>query len=116
MYAARLWKNTGYNGINIPDSPATLENLPYEDKPALDILTDEGLSSVRLHGTKSDFDNVDYVKIGGVYYKVFEPAKPLNGDTFELYLTCDGVTTAGGIFNIDFSDGISNSSSKQYSP
>ena len=106
MFTARVWKNTGYNGINIPDGPSVLEALPHTDFPALDILTDIGLDHVKLHGTQSDFENVDYVKVGTVYYKVFDVPIPLNGDTWQIPLVADGVTTAGGISNITFLDGV----------
>ena len=106
MFTARVWKNTGYNGINIPDGPSVLEALPHTDFPALDILTDIGLDHVKLHGTQSDFANIDYVKVGTVYYKVFDVPVPLNGDTWQIPLVADGVTTAGGISNITFLDGV----------
>lgn len=110
MFTARVWKNTGYNGINIPDSSAVLESLPYTDFPALDILTDINLSYVKLHGTQSDFENIDFVKIGGEYYKVFETPFPLNGDTWQIPLVYDGVTSTG-INNLVFLDGIAERAS-----
>ena len=110
MFTARVWKNTGYNGNNIPGRPDDLEAMQYTDYPALDILTDMNLKEVKLHGTESDFRNVDYVRIfdntHSTYYKVFDTPIPINGDTWTIPLTTDGILTAGGIFQIEFLDGI----------
>ena len=112
MYTARVYKNTGFNGINIPSSPSALESAgTYADFPALDVLTDVGLECVKLHGSKSDFENIDYVKIGGVYYNVFGIPTPLNGDTWQIPLTLDGVLTAGGVSNLEFLDGVTTRAS-----
>ena len=39
MFNCRLYKNSGFNAVNIPDSPALLEELNYVDVQPLDILT-----------------------------------------------------------------------------
>lgn len=120
-FTARIWKNTGFNGINIPDSPALLESLPYEDLPVLDLLSDAPISEIKVHGTINDtgpgavnLGKVDYVRIGNrTYYNVFEPPYMLNGDTVVIPLTVDGVLSAGGINSINFLDGIASRASTE---
>lgn len=105
-YSVTCYKNTGFNAINIPDSPDLLEGMTSQTLPALNILQDWGLSSVRVR-VPSDFDisTVDYCKIGNEFYAVGAP-QMLSSDVAELPLTYDAVTSAGGPSSITFLDGL----------
>lgn len=104
-YSVYCWKNTGYNAVNIPDSPALLGDAAYQ-LPALDIVQDWGLSSVRVRTTaETDVQNIDYVRIGAEYYSVSGVAMQAP-DVAELSLVYDAVTSAGGPTQVSYLDGI----------
>lgn len=104
-YSVYCWKNTGYNAVNIPDSPALLGASAYQ-LPALDIVQDWGLSSVRVRTTaETDVQNIDYVRIGAEYYSVSGVAMQAP-DVAEMSLVYDAVTSAGGPTRVSYLDGI----------
>lgn len=104
-YSVKCWTNTGYNAVNIPDSPSLLGD-PTFTLPALNILQDWGLSSVRVRITSSvDIQNVDYVQIGNEYYSASSPTM-VASDVAELSLVYDALTSAGGPGSLSYLDGI----------
>lgn len=106
LYNCTLFKNTGFNAVNIPDSPALLNTVGSPlSVPALEIVQDRWLDSIRVHATYSQVMDVDYAKVGDFFYMV-EGMHMLNGDTAELYLLPDFITSAGGVGNLTFIDGL----------
>lgn len=105
-YNCILFKNTGFNAVNIPDSPALLNTVGSPlSVPALEIVQDRWLDSIKVHATYSQVMDVDYAKVGDFFYMV-EGMHMLNGDTAELYLLPDFITSAGGVGNLTFIDGL----------
>lgn len=116
-YNVRLYSNTGFNGVNIPDSPALLNKCDYIDldNPVM-ILQNRGLTEVIVKATWAQVENVDYVKIGDWYYSVpAGGAKMVSVDTCRLALISDPITSAHGFTvaangtvttNFDILDGI----------
>lgn len=106
-YSVTVYKNTGFNASNIPDSPALLEQATkITALPTLEILQDSGLSEVYLKLPKSTVDGADYIRVGDWYYIVVGPPMMTSADVAKLNLIPDYVTSAGGAGNLDYTDGI----------
>lgn len=112
-YKIRAYYGTGFNTINIPDSPPLVETSAthYTDFDALEILQDMDLSEIRVKARWDDIQDVDYVKLytndTAVYYFVNEITM-LSTDTASLSVTQDFLTSAGGIDNLIIMDGITS--------
>lgn len=105
MYNITCYKNTGFNPINIPDSPALVDSMPVILTQGLDVLQDRGLNSVRVRSTYNAIKDCDYCKIGDTYYSVVGVSMAAV-DTAVLSLVFDAITTAGGPENITYLDGL----------
>lgn len=105
-FSCTLFKNTGFNAVNIPDSPSLLASVGSPvNVPALDILQERFLSSIRVKAVWATVEDVDYCKVGDFYYMV-DGVRMLNGDTAELMLIPDFITSAGGPGALTFVDGL----------
>lgn len=105
-YTCILFKNTGFNAVNIPDSPALLNSVGSPlTVPALDIVQERFLSSIRVKATWAQAQDVDYCKVGDFFYMV-DSIRMLNGDVAELSLIPDFITSAGGPGNLIYVDGL----------
>lgn len=114
MYNIRLYYDTGFNSINIPDSDILLEQIGHgQNFPAVDILQNTNLSSVRIRATFNDVKDADFCcifrsgteKTDAFYY--FIDGLSMRGvDVCELSLVPDYITSAGGATNLEFLDGI----------
>lgn len=105
MYNVICYKNTGFNAVNIPDSPELLEQMDSQTFPALDILQDKGLKSVSIKATYEQAKNIDYCKIGDSFYSVGTVVMT-SADVAVLPLTYDALTTNGGASKIEYLDGL----------
>ena len=89
MYSVRIYKSTGLNAVNIIDKPSRLNDdsiFDFEDLPALNILQNVFLDSVRVKVSWEKIKNADYCRIGNsqegyFYYFVLEAA----GDAVLVY-------------------------------
>lgn len=111
MYTVRLYYNTGFNAVNVPDSPTLLQKFTFKDFPALDILQGRVLSSIRVKAKYADVENADYLCLTGpsdiTYYSINDAPIMLAGDVAQLSITLDAFLTIGGIEGIsEFLDGI----------
>lgn len=96
-YAVRLYQNTGFNGVNIPDTPARLNACAYIDVDSVEILQDRGLDHIDVNATWDQVENCDYVKVGSWYYSVPSGGiQMLSEDVARLSLLSDPLTSAGG--------------------
>lgn len=106
MYTIKAWSNTGFDCINIPATPAILESMASKEFPALDLLQNDGLSNVSVRGSWGDVKDIDYVKIGDIYYAVIAAPRMTSYDVAVLSIIPDYITSSGGILNLSFTDGM----------
>lgn len=107
-YTVRLYRNSGFNAVNIPDTPDLLNRVSdFTDVDSIEILQNRFLTSVRVKAAWSTVKDCDYAKIGDFYYSV-DGVKMLSPATAELSLTPDFITSSGGVIHPKFSilDGI----------
>ena len=102
-YSCTVYKNTGFVGGNIPDSPALLGTGAA--KQALEILQDGELTTIRIAIGWDEAKQVDYIKVGNVYYMV-NARGMLATDVCEFAVLEDGISTIGGVSQIQILDGI----------
>ena len=106
-YSVTVYKNTGFNANNIPDSPTLLESCPkLTGLPTLEILQDSGLSEIFLSASLSQIEGADYVRVGSWYYIVDGMPKMTSPDVVRLGLIPDFVTSAGGAGSLNYTDGV----------
>lgn len=96
VYSIKGYFNTGFNSVNIPDSPAVLATASSKTFASNWLLQNKDLTAVRLNATWEEVQNIDYVAIGNSYYYV-KGITMLTEVCAELSLVLDGLTTAGGV-------------------
>ena len=106
-YDVRVWSNTGFNSVNIPDSPSLLDSLPSATYPALDLLQNRFLTSIRIRATFDQVKNADFCKLGDFYYFV-DGVTMTSGDVAVLGLIPDFITSAGGTGSLTILDGVTS--------
>lgn len=104
VYSITGYFNTGFGSGNIPDSPAVLRLASSKVFPSNWLLQNKDLTTTRLNATWSEVENIDYVAIGNSYYFVVGITMQTEVCA-ELTLQLDGLTTAGGINALSFTDG-----------
>ena len=109
----RVYFNTGFNAVNIPDTPALLDSGAFTvtDFPAIDVLQERFLSSIRIRATWNQIKNGDYCRITDLsdnydFYYTIDGISMKAQDVAELHLIPDFVTSAGGLENCDILDGV----------
>lgn len=105
MYDVTVYFNTGYNTSNLPDSPTRLMANKSLTLPSTDIMQNRWLSSITVNTNYQNLENVDYCKIGNMYY-VVGAVQMTSPDVAVLALSPDFVTSMGGVNGLDFADGI----------
>lgn len=113
MFTAKLYRFTGFNLLNIPDSEATLNAAASstKDVPAMDTLQLMYQTKITIRAKESDVINVDFLKLmdgespyRSAFYTV-DGYTMTSGDTIELSVSMEPILTAGGINNISKVDG-----------
>lgn len=111
-YGVRLYINSGFNSVNIPDNPTLLDGQNnFIDVPALDILQDRNLSVIRVKVLWDNVKDADYLRLTKTgtqeswYYSVDDIIME-NTDTASLSVTPDYINSIGGVANIDIIDGV----------
>lgn len=112
MYNATLYFNTGFNAVNIPDSPQTLNNARSAVFPAIDIYQARELSTFIIKANYADVRDADYLYLQNTsdandfaYYSI-QNITMTSMDTAVLHVTMDYILTAGGVANLTFTDGM----------
>lgn len=112
MYTCTLYKNTGFNAVNIPDSKATLTLAPSVVAPALDIYQARELSSFVIKANYANIKDCDYLYLQNdtdqtdfAFYSIQNITMTSN-DTAILNVTMDYILTAGGASSLTFLDGM----------
>lgn len=112
---ATLYKNTGFNLVNRPDSPQTLIKCAESSKIwTMDILDPTRLSSVRVQITDiNDLAGADYLQLltapltflNSMFYIVTD-YRLTSPDVAELSLVPDYILSMGGYQQLNYMDGI----------
>jgi len=107
-YTCRLYLNTGFNTLNIPDSPALLDTFTHIDLQPLQILQNRGLPYIDLKVASYDsIKNADYCRVEDWYYFV-DGINMLTTDVVRVGLIPDYLTSAGGPAALHILDGITS--------
>lgn len=104
-YEVTCYKNTGFNAVNIPDTPALLDGMTSVTIPAIDLLQNRFLSSISVKATFNTVQDIDYCKVGDMYY-IVTGVDMTSSDVAVLSLLPDFITTAGGAASLTYLDGI----------
>lgn len=117
QYTVRVYFQTGFNSVNIPDGPAMLngneQTVPpttefsYLDFPSLDLNQERFLPLVRIRTSWDVIKNADYCRIGDWFYFV-NGIRMSSGDVAELSLTPDFLTSLGGVSQLVILDGVTD--------
>lgn len=115
QYTVRVYFQTGFNSVNIPDGPAMLngneQTVPpttefsYLDFPSLDLNQERFLPLVRIRTSWDVIKNADYCRIGDWFYFI-NGIRMSSGDVAELSLTPDFLTSLGGVSQLVILDGV----------
>lgn len=103
-YNATLYKNTGFNMVDIPDSPALVETFTSVSASALYLKQNAPLTSVRIEKGYNDVKNCDYLKLDNMFYFITD-IRMLNDNVCELSIQEDSLTSLGGASKLEFIDG-----------
>jgi len=103
-YNVKLYKNTGFNIVDVPDSPALVDTFAPIDASTCYLKQNAPMTSIKVQKTFDEIKNVDYAKIGDMYYFVSD-IKMLNDNVCELSIVEDSITSLGGPKVLKFLDG-----------
>lgn len=107
----RIYKKSGFNETNIPAEPSLFDSLEYVDVPAIDVLQDRYISTLRVKAEYKTIRSADYLRLitGSLtQYFAIKGITMLNTDTAELSIIQDFISTAGGVSKLEFLDGITD--------
>ena len=117
QYTVRVYFQTGFNSVNIPDGPAMLNGnetttpptteFSYLDFPSLDLNQERFLPLVKIRTSWDVIKNADYCRIGDWFYFV-NGIRMSSGDVAELSLTPDYLTSLGGVSQLVILDGVTD--------
>ena len=114
-FTAKIYKNTGYNAINSPDSPARLETHSYTSLDAAEVIQPYNLSKLVVSASYNQVEEADFLVLEGdgkkAFYSVdgFEMSSPdvavLNISMMALltYMAHENITSMA---DIPFLDGV----------
>lgn len=114
-YQISLFKNTGFNSINIPGSQALIDSCPQitlsSDDAQCDILQAKGLTSLPLRVSYDDAKMVDYIRLSNATEKVYYAASIMpamsSPDVSVFSLAYDPINSnMSSVSQIKFLDGI----------
>lgn len=117
MVTARLYKQSGFNLLNIPDSEATLEaSAAHIDVPAMDILQVMHNTHITIRAKESQVADADFMKLTKVDDTAAHPTMTAfyainsyvmtSGDVVDLNVSMEPILTAGGFDNFaDYIEG-----------
>lgn len=104
-----MYKNTGFNSMNIPDSPDLLPE-PYIVKESVDCVQNRFLASVTVSCVNfADVRDIDYcccIDGDDAFYYFVDSISMQAHDVCQLSLVPDFINSAGGVKNLVILDGI----------
>ena len=114
MWKVRLFKDTGFNLINVPDDPSLLEQKPHKSFGVIDCLQRYFLSYITIRAYEDDVILGDFLKLyddeneNKYAYYVVNGYTMTSGDTVRLDVAMEPLLTCGGIDNITIVDGMTS--------
>lgn len=108
-YICTLYKNSGFNAVNIPDSPTLLNSVESITVPAIEIMQDRGLDAIRVKATWSAVRDVDYIQLTDgttQWFYMVTGCTMAATDVAVLSVLPDYITSAGGVSALTILDGI----------
>lgn len=114
-FQCRLYKNSGFNSNNIPDSPDLLNAgaISYTDVTALDIMQGGALGEIRVRTDWKTAREVDFIRLydsvnNETWYYSAVPAYMAATDIAVFSVAIDWILSIGGINSLQILDGITN--------
>lgn len=116
-YSVTLYKSSGYNVINIPDTPHRLAaDATTMTLPSVNILQNRRLNSITVACENADAEDADYIKIGNMFYAIVDfTMVSVSTCTFQIVekplLSVGGVSVSSDgtvTTNFDILDGITS--------
>lgn len=117
-WRVKMYMDTGFNSINVPDSENTLNTAAASTKEfdVIDCLQKYFLTTITIRGFEKDVIEGDYLKLynrgpqgtddKNYAFYIINGYTMTSGDTIELNVVMDPLLTCGGVQAIDFMDGI----------
>lgn len=104
-YSCTLYKNTGFNATNIPDSINILNQCQHFSVPALDVMQERNLNTIKVKTTWDNVKDVDYCILGSWVYAVVDINMQAT-DVAALSVIPDYINSTGGVRALHILDGI----------
>lgn len=111
LYSVTAYSGTGFDALNIPDSPNTLaKSGTAVTYPSIYIRQPWGRTAFKLNSTWANVRDIDYVTItdpdtGGVSCYTVDGISMESENTAVIAVSMDYINTAGGISQISILDG-----------
>lgn len=102
-YEIKLYENSGFDDVNIPDSYEKLDE-PILTTNTISIVQNRNLQKVSIRADYETVKNCDYCKIGDFYYAITSIIMT-SSDICSVDLDFDGITSLG-LQNLEVLDGI----------
>ena len=114
MWYVKMYMNTGFNLINVPDNPSLLEQKTSKKFGVIDCLQRYFLPSITIRATEDQVIHGDFLKLydteddSKFAYYVINGYEMTSGDTIVLDVSMEPLLTCGGIDNITILDGMTS--------
>lgn len=114
MWYVKMYMNTGFNLINVPDSPALLEKTQFKKFGVIDCLQRYFLPNITIRAKEDEVIHGDFLKLYDddnpkkYAFYVINSYTMTSGDVVDLDVTMEPLLTCGGINNIEILDGITS--------
>lgn len=114
MWYVKMYMNTGFNLINVPDSPELLAQKTSKKFGVIDCLQRYFLPSITIRATEDQVIHGDFLKLyddeddSKYAYYVINSYTMTSGDTVVLDVAMEPLLTCGGIDNITILDGVTS--------
>ena len=99
-----LFFNTGFNSINFPADPQTLYLFDNKKYPAMDLVQENFLSSIKIKATEDEIIDADYLRIGNAYYAINSYVMT-STDVVAFSVTQNAILSVGGIDELEYITG-----------
>lgn len=99
-----LYFNTGFNAINFPANPEMLMLFDHKDYPAMDLVQENFLSSIRIKAFEDEIIDADYLQIGNAYYSI-ESYIMSSSDIVTFSISQNPILSVGGIDELEYITG-----------